>query len=57
MLCQHFLTCLVGGGLQSYDTCTYVVFKAEYGHTVFRNVGIRLPDMSSDLHRSENLKY
>jgi hypothetical protein len=29
-LCLHFLTCLVGCGLR---TCTYVVFRAQYGGT------------------------
>jgi putative Mn2+ efflux pump MntP len=43
-LCLHFVTCLVGYGLQSY-ACTYVVFRAQYGGTVLiLNVGIRLPD-------------
>jgi hypothetical protein len=44
-------------GAQFSETSVfYVVFKAEYEGTVFRNVGI-LPDASSCLHRSENLKY
>jgi hypothetical protein len=56
-LCLHFLTCLVGRGLRSYYTCTYVVFRAQYGGTALILKRRYSPTSSSNLHRCENLKY